>query len=172
MQEVELRRVGKRKLREFLDQSKDLLQSKRRSIHPDPGHPQTPSTQASEASALTTDIEDDSEIEEDDAHSGDEEEDLSIRIEEDAEDGEVAATENASSGDLLALETAEPFLYDNVVLSSTRSPSPSHADSPEEHYRLPVPFLLRAHLRPYQRSGLDWLVQLHDQGLSGILAGM
>ncbi|KAI9228431.1 MAG: SNF2 family N-terminal domain-containing protein, partial [Piptocephalis tieghemiana] len=32
------------------------------------------------------------------------------------------------------------------------------------------PFLLRASLRPYQKSGMDWLVRLHDQGLSGILA--
>jgi SNF2 family DNA or RNA helicase len=36
--------------------------------------------------------------------------------------------------------------------------------------RTPVPFLLRAQLRDYQRDGLDWLVALHDRQLNGILA--
>jgi E1A-binding protein p400 len=36
--------------------------------------------------------------------------------------------------------------------------------------RTPVPFLLRATLRDYQRDGLDWLVALHNRQLNGILA--
>jgi len=36
--------------------------------------------------------------------------------------------------------------------------------------RTPVPFLLRATLREYQREGLDWLVALYEKQLNGILA--
>ena len=42
----------------------------------------------------------------------------------------------------------------------------------EERHAIPLPFLLRqGHLlRPYQRSGLDWLVSMHNRRLNGILA--
>jgi superfamily II DNA or RNA helicase len=45
-------------------------------------------------------------------------------------------------------------------------------DDDDDEHAVQVPFLLRRGqlLRPYQRSGIDWLVSLHDRRLNGILA--
>jgi hypothetical protein len=53
-----------------------------------------------------------------------------------------------------------------IVKSDQKKPN-NQAHPPS---KIRPPFLLRGKLRPYQQSGLDWLANLHNINLNGILA--
>ena len=53
-------------------------------------------------------------------------------------------------------------------LDSSRSVTTS--ETSEDHLKVRLPFLLRGTLRPYQRTGLEWLAGLYEDGHNGILA--
>ena len=70
-------------------------------------------------------------------------EQLAVRVEEDAEDVEM--NDAASSTDVI----------------NTEKPVEAHTT---------IPFLLHGQLREYQHIGLDWLASLYDNNTNGILA--
>ncbi len=92
--------------------------------------------------------------------------------------GTDGGAQSGGSGSASAAEeplaAAADVDMDGAGAGSALVPAPAPAPAPPgaSEFLVPVPFLLqRAHLlREYQRTGLDWLVSLHDRRLNGILA--
>ncbi|KAJ2485244.1 swr1 complex component [Coemansia sp. RSA 2320] len=76
-------------------------------------------------------------------HSGDDEDSSS-------EEGDASLGSNSDSG--IGQLPTEPL------------------SSSQQQHAIELPFLLRGHLREYQRQGLDWLASLHEHQINGILA--
>jgi hypothetical protein len=84
-----------------------------------------------------------------------------------ATDSEVAA--DAGGGSPAPGPSPPSAPVQALVVAAPGAGKPGEGAS---EFQVPVPFLMqRAHLlREYQRTGLDWLVSMHDRRLNGILA--
>ena len=79
--------------------------------------------------------------------------------------------------DGLRLAGAQITLLDQLLLEGDRVQADEEFQRRREHLRgferiepVPMPQGLRGELRPYQKSGVDWLHFLHDYGFGGCLA--
>ena len=86
-------------------------------------------------------------------------------------EGSEDEDEEAEENPLLLLQSPTPSSQERAEKTAACAGrlQPANAIEPPEGVGTPVPFLLKHSLRPYQHVGLDWLANMYNRRLNGML---